>query len=102
MDEDRVDPETRARLRRRGIEIMGETKGHLMVVRGACMALVELTSTGLGSIGSTGMMTASGLAFLVRREGKAYLSAKGSQIEAEEAQVEAILAFSDDLKTALE
>ena len=101
MPEETLPPEIQARLRNHGIEVMAEAKGHLMLVRGECMVLVERKPAGLGSIGSTGLMTAGGLAFLVWREGREYLSAKGSAVEASDAQVEAVRAFSADVKTAL-
>jgi hypothetical protein len=62
---------------------------------------VERTEAGFGSIGSTGVMTEAGLAYLVWREGRAVLLGKGSEALAEPAQVEAIRRFSEDLKTAL-
>ena len=96
-----IDPAVAVRLRERGIQVAAEARGHTMLVRGDCMTLVERTGSGFGSIGGTGMMTARGLAFLVWRDGRAYLAAKGLQAEADPSQVEAIRAFSADVKFAL-
>jgi hypothetical protein len=46
-------------------------------------------------------MTEKGLAYLVWRDGEAWLSAHGSQVAAEAEQVEDIRKFSEDLKMAL-
>ena len=94
-------PEVTARLRERGIEVVAEGNGRAVLARDNCVALAELSDTGFGSVGSTGMMSAAGLAFLVWREGKAYLAAKGNEAEADVAQVDAIRRFSADLKSAL-
>jgi hypothetical protein len=47
------------------------------------------------------MMTETGLAFLVWREGQPYLAAKGRETPASSVQVEEIQKFSLDLKRAL-
>ena len=72
-----------------------------MFVRGNCAALAPYGESGFLSIGSSGMMTEKGLAYLVWREGQAMLSSHGSQISAGTEQVEAIRRFSEDLKVAL-
>jgi len=46
-------------------------------------------------------MTENGLAFLVWREGRAFLAAKGSEVEATNEQVEQLRTFSEDLKKGL-
>ena len=94
-------PETAERLRIRNIQLVSETKGHYVFARDSCLTLVERTEAGFGSIGSTGVMTEAGLAYLVWREGRPVLLGKGSEALAEPAQVEAIRRFSEDLKTAL-
>jgi hypothetical protein len=96
-----VSPDTAERLRSRNIQLVSETKGHYVFARDNCLTLVERTEAGFGSIGSTGVMTEAGLAYLVWREGRAVLLGKGSEASAEPAQVEAIRRFSEDLKTAL-
>ena len=96
-----MSPDTAERLRSRNIQLVSETKGHYVFARDNCLTLVERTEAGFGSIGSTGVMTEAGLAYLVWREGRAVLLGKGSEASAEPAQVEAIRRFSKDLKTAL-
>lgn len=83
------------------IQIAAEGSKHFLFVRENCVALVERTEAGYGSIGSTGMMTESGLAYLIWRDGCALLAGKSGERPAEAAQVEAIRRFSEDLKTAL-
>ena len=94
-------PAVAHRLSDRGIEVLGETKGFTLLGRGNCVALVERTAAGFGSIGGTGIMTAAGLAYLVWREGRACLAVKGGETAAAPEDVEAIRAFSEDLKFAL-
>ena len=95
-------PETAARLAGCGIQLAAETPQYNMFTRGSCVALVTLGAEAVTGIGSSGMMTESGLAFLVWREGRAYLAAKGHQTPASPAQVEEISKFSLDLKRALD
>ena len=90
-----------ARLARCHIQLVSEAKAHFLFTRDECIALVERTGDGFGSIGSTGLMTQSGLTYLVWREGRALLVGKGGETAAEPAQVEAIRRFSEDLKAAL-
>jgi len=97
-----VKPETAARLVNSHIELASETEGHCLFTRDNLVALMERSAAGMGSIGSTGIMTESGLAYLVWRDGRALLKAKGAYIEAGPEQVEAIRQFSADLKKALE
>ena len=102
-------PETAARLAGCGIQLAAETPQYSMFMRGSCVALVKpgtggktagVTAAGTG-IGSSGMMTEAGLAFLVWREGLPYLAAKGRETPASSAQAEEIQKFSLDLKRAL-
>jgi hypothetical protein len=72
-----------------------------MFTRGLCVALVNLGAGAVTGIGSSGMMTETGLSFLVWREGRSYLIAKGRETPASSAQVEEIQKFSLDLKRAL-
>jgi hypothetical protein len=104
-----VTPETAARLAGCGIQLAAESPEYSMFTRGSCVALVKpgtggktagATAAGTG-IGSSGMMTETGLAFLVWREGRPYLAAKGHETPASPAQVEEIEKFSLDLKRAL-
>ena len=71
--------------------------------RGDCMAAVG-GPQGSGADtnqGSTGMMTDQGLAYLVWRDGRPYLAAKGGETPATPEQVETIRKFSEDLSAAL-
>ena len=97
-----MNPEIRSRLEGGNILVAAETTTHYLLVRGECIALVERTASGCGSIGSTGILTPGGLAFLVWRDGRALLAAKGSEVEAGDEQVADICRFSQDLKAALE
>ena len=97
-----MNPETRSRLDRKNILVAAETRTHYLLVRDECIALVERTAAGCGSIGGTGILTPHGLAFLVWREGRALLAAKGSEVEAGDELVEDIRRFSQDVKAALE
>jgi hypothetical protein len=96
-----VNPETAERLASRRIQVVADTRGHCIFTRDNCIALVARTAAGFGSIGSTGLMTDAGLAYLFWRDGRGVLLAKGSEVSAEAAQVEVIRQFSEDLKAAL-
>ena len=70
--------------------------------RGDCMAAVGGPRGDAGiNQGSTGMMTDQGLAYLVWRDGRPHLAAKGGETPATPEQVETIRRFSEDLNTAL-
>jgi hypothetical protein len=84
-----------SRLEDFGIRLMAEGPAGSIYLRGECIALAR------GTQGSTGMMTEHGLAFLVWRDGRAMLVAKGVEVPATEEQVEAVRKFSEDLKSAL-
>lgn len=89
------------RLASLNIQIAAEGQKHFVFVRENCVALVERTEAGYGSIGSTGMMTESGLVYLVWREQVPLLAGKFGERPAEAGEVEAIRRFSQDLKSAL-
>jgi hypothetical protein len=93
-----VTPEIAARLASCDILVAGQARDYCMFVRGNCVALVQSAGERFTSIGSSGMMTEKGLAYLIWSEGKAMLSSHGSQVEANAEQVEAIRKFSEDLK----
>jgi hypothetical protein len=97
-----VTPEIAARLATGGIELATETKEYSMFVRGNCMCLVRSAGGRFTSVGSTGVMTEQGLAYLVWAEGKAWLSTHGRHVEADAAQVDEIRKFSEDLRKILE
>jgi hypothetical protein len=96
-----VSPAVSERLANCKIHIAAEAPGHYLLVRENLAALVERAADGFGSIGSTGIMTENGLAYLVWREGRPFLVGKGGESAAAAAEVEAIHQFSEDLKAAL-
>lgn len=96
-----MNPEIAARLERRGIAWFATEKGYTMFTRDTCAAIAH-EQAGAYSVGSSGMMTESGLSYLVWRDGRAFLAAHGgSETPASGGQVEAVRRFSDDLKAAL-
>ena len=84
-----------SRLDEFGIRLMVEGPALSIYVRGDCIAVVG------GTLGSTGMLTPQGLAYLIWRDGRPLLAAKGTETPATPQQVEAIGKFSEDLKAAL-
>jgi len=84
-----------------GIQLLSETNSYSMFARDNLIALVERTADGYGSIGSTGVWTERGIAYMVWRDGRAFLAGKGFEAPATEEQVAAVRRFSDDLKAAL-
>jgi len=85
------------------IRLMVEGPAVSIYVRDNCIAAVGGTrGSSLGTNqGSTGMMTEQGLAYLVWRDGRPYLAAKGGETPATPEQVETIRKFSQDLSNAL-
>ena len=94
-------PEIAARLAARDIRMAAEAKDYCMFVRENCLALVQAAGGRFTSIGSAGIMTEKGLAYLVWVDGKAMLASHGSQVEAAPGQVEAIRQFSQDLRNII-
>ena len=84
-----------------GIELLAETRSHYIFARGNLMALVERKAGGYGSVGSTGILIERGLAYLVWRDGRAFLAGKGFEQAATEEQVAEVRGFSEDLKAVL-
>jgi hypothetical protein len=66
-----VNPEVAARLAAFGIGLAAESPAVSIFMRESCVAMVGHTPGGGLSLGSTGMMTDNGLAYLVWREGHA-------------------------------
>ena len=83
------------------IQVIAETREYRLYARDACVAMVHFTPSGEKSIGSSGLMTENGVAYLVWREGNPLLVSKGREIEAAAEQVEALRAFAEDLKRLL-
>jgi hypothetical protein len=84
-----------------GIQLLTETPAFCMFARDNLIALVERTADGYGGIGSTGIFTERGLAYLVWRGGEAILAGKGFELRATDEQVAAVRRFSEDLKASL-
>lgn len=91
-----MSPEISARLAAVGIQFIGEAREYRLYVREQCAAFVYGES-----VGSAGLMTENGLAFLVWRDEQPFLVAKGSEVSATSEQVELLQQFSEDLKKAL-
>lgn len=96
-----MNPAIADRLASLDIQVLSEGEKVFLFARDTCVALVERREAGIGSIGSTGVMTETGLAYLVWRGGQAMLVGKAGEQVAADAQVEAIRRFSEDLKAAL-
>lgn len=84
------------------IEIVAEAREYRLYARGACVAMVHFTQPGEASIGSCGVMTENGLAYLVWREGRPLLISKGAEKPATAEQLEALRRFAEDLKALLQ
>jgi hypothetical protein len=96
-----VTPEIAARLAACEIQLAAQTKNFCMFFRGNCVALVQCVDDQFTSIGSSGILTENGLAYLVWIDSKAMLSSHGNQVAADDQQVEEIRRFSTTLKDAL-
>ena len=83
------------------IEIVAETREYRLYARDNCVAMVRFTQSGEASIGSSGMMTGNGVAYLVWQEGRPLLVSKGGQTAAGPEEVEALRQFAEDLKALL-
>ena len=94
-------PAIAARLKERDILVAAEARQYCMFVRGNCAALAQCAGERFTSIGSSGIMTANGLSYLIWRDGEAWLAAHGREVAADAEQVEAIRGFSADLEVAL-
>lgn len=71
-----------------------------IVSRDNLVALVERTPDGNCNIGSTGILTERGIAYLMWRDGRAFLAGKGFEQPAADEEVEAMRRFSEELKSA--
>jgi hypothetical protein len=96
-----VTPETAARLASLNIQWFDRARGYCLFVRDTCAAIAQQRE-GAIELGSSGIMTEQGLAYLVWREERPFLAAHGgAELPAEAEQLEAIRQFSEDLKAAL-
>lgn len=80
------------------IGIVAEAKEYRLYARDNCVAMVRFSQSGDASIGSSGMMTEHGVAYLVWRAGRPLLVSRGSETPAAPEQVEALRQFAEDLK----
>ena len=78
-----------------------DAKTHYLLMRDRFVALVERRGDAAANIGSTGLWTEGGLAFLVWREGRPFFVAKGSEIPAQAEEVAELRRFSEDLAGVL-
>ncbi len=94
-------PELSARLAAARIEWFASEKGYTFFTRENCAAVAQERAGGF-DLGSTGIMTVAGFAYLLWRDGCARLAAHGgSETPASPEQVEAVRRFTSDLKAAL-
>ena len=84
-----------SRLEDFGIRKVTDGPAVSLYVRGNCLAAVGSTQ------GGTGLLTESGLAYLVWRGSAAMLVSKGGEQPATPEQVDEIQRFTEDLKNAL-
>ena len=94
-------PEIAARLAALDIRLMAEAKAYLIFTRGNCLALVQRDPAGFRRMGSAGMMTESGLAYLVWREGRRCVGSQGQRDRSGCRAGRQLRKFSGDLKAAL-
>ena len=87
------------RLAASGIQLAAETDSHYLFTRDNCIALVERRAA---TPGSSGILTEHGIAYLIWRDGAAYLKSKTAEIAASPEQIAAVESFSHDLAAALE
>lgn len=83
------------------IQLIAEAKEYRVYSRDNCVAMVHFTQAGDSAIGSSGIMTENGVAYLFWRDGTAMLVGKGLEVLASPEQAEALRAFSEDLKAMI-
>jgi hypothetical protein len=96
-----VKPEVIERLNLCEIRVMAKGQNFCVFVREGCLAMVPWDQETFSDIGSTGLSLDQGLGYLVLRDGQHLLAGNDFEIPAEPGQVEKILQFSADLKSAL-
>ena len=95
-----MSPEILARLAGLQIQVVSEAAEYCMFTRDNCVAIARVRESSF-AIGSSGLMTESGLAYLLWRDGQPLLASHGQETPAAPEQVEAVQRFSADLKQAL-
>jgi hypothetical protein len=96
-----VTPEIAASLESRGIVWFATDKGYTMFTRDNCAAIAH-AQAGRYAVGSSGIMTEAGFAYLIWRDERPFLAAHGgSETPADPPQVAALQRFAEDLKQAL-
>jgi hypothetical protein len=79
-----------------------EITTHFVFERDGFVALVERRGNELGSkIGSAGLLTGKGIAFLMLREGRQVFYLKGEETPASDEQIARLRSFQSDLRAAL-
>lgn len=97
-----MSPEIAARLADLNIQLAAQARDYCVLVRGNCLALAQAAGETFTSVGASGTMTESGIAYLVWREGLPMLAAHGGHEQpATPEELETIRRFSEDLKSAL-
>jgi len=97
-----VSPEISSRLAALNIQSMVSEAGYAMFTRDDLVAIATCAGSRIASLGSTGIMTDNGLAYLAWRDGQPVLAAHGGkEIPATAEQAEAVRHFSAALKSAL-
>lgn len=91
------------RLAAAGIQLLPayEITSYYVLERDGIVALVARAGDGFGEIGSPGLLTGSGFAALVWRDGKACFVSKNFEQPADQEQVELVRRFASDLEAAL-
>lgn len=91
------------RLAAANIELLpvGEISTHFVFGRDGFVCLVERRGDGFGGMGSPGLLSDRGMAFLVWRGGAGYFVNKAGEMAASAEQVSGLRAFSADLSFAL-
>jgi hypothetical protein len=96
-----VNSEIAARLESLRIQWFASEKGYTFFTRDNCAAIGREQANGY-SVGSSGMMTEGGFAYLIWRDDRPFFAAHGgNEAPANRDQVDAVRQFSNDLKTAL-
>ena len=97
-----MSPDITARLENLNIQLTLSEAGYAAFVRDGLMAIALCEDSRVVSLGSTGIMTDNGLAYLSWRDGQPVLASHGgNEMPATAEQAAAIRQFSSDLKSAL-